>query len=131
MFKLLTRAFKLSSLIYTWTVAMLRQAVEEARMAIAERIEKSIVRALEIPRGGPAPKQLSEAIRYAALPGGARIRPTILMSVAMACGDDRPELSDAAAAALELMHCASLVHDDLPCFDDADFRRGKASVHRA
>ncbi|MEL7049681.1 MAG: polyprenyl synthetase family protein, partial [Pseudomonadota bacterium] len=53
------------------------------------------------------------------------------MSVAMACGDDQPELADAAAAALELIHCASLVHDDLPCFDDADLRRGKPSVHRA
>ncbi len=53
------------------------------------------------------------------------------MSVAMACGDDRPMLSDAAASALELIHCASLVHDDLPCFDDADIRRGKPSVHRA
>jgi geranylgeranyl diphosphate synthase type II len=49
----------------------------------------------------------------------------------MACGDDSPKMTDAAAAALELIHCASLVHDDLPCFDNADFRRGKASVHRA
>jgi geranylgeranyl diphosphate synthase type II len=53
------------------------------------------------------------------------------MSVAMACGDDSPKMADAAAAALELIHCASLVHDDLPCFDDADVRRGKPSVHRA
>jgi geranylgeranyl diphosphate synthase type II len=65
------------------------------------------------------------------MPGGARIRPTILLSVARACGDDRPAVADAAAAALELMHCASLVHDDLPCFDDAATRRGKRSVHRA
>jgi geranylgeranyl diphosphate synthase type II len=49
----------------------------------------------------------------------------------MACGDDRPAITDAAAAALELIHCASLVHDDLPCFDDAEIRRGKPSVHRA
>jgi geranylgeranyl diphosphate synthase type II len=49
----------------------------------------------------------------------------------MACGDDRPTVSDAAAAALELIHCASLVHDDLPAFDNADTRRGKPSVHRA
>jgi geranylgeranyl diphosphate synthase type II len=49
----------------------------------------------------------------------------------MACGDDRPDLSNAAAIALELIHCASLVHDDLPCFDDADMRRGKATVHKA
>jgi geranylgeranyl diphosphate synthase, type II len=79
--------------------------------------------------GGPS--QLARALPYAVLPGGARIRPTILLSVATACGDDRPHLSDAAAVALELIHCASLVHDDLPCFDDADLRRGKPSVHRA
>ena len=41
-----------------------------------------------------------------------------------------PGLADAAAAAVEFLHCASLVHDDLPCFDDADSRRGKPSVHR-
>jgi geranylgeranyl diphosphate synthase type II len=68
---------------------------------------------------------------HATMSGGARIRPTILLSVAMACGDDRPLLSEAAAAALELIHCASLVHDDLPAFDNADTRRGRPSVHRA
>jgi geranylgeranyl diphosphate synthase type II len=77
------------------------------------------------------PGRLASALDYATAPGGARIRPTILLSVAMACGDDRPELSDSAAAALELIHCASLVHDDLPCFDDADTRRGKPTVHLA
>jgi geranylgeranyl diphosphate synthase, type II len=51
--------------------------------------------------------------------------------VALACGDDRPGLSDAAAAAIEFLHCASLVHDDLPCFDNAALRRGKPSVHCA
>ncbi|MDZ7904449.1 MAG: polyprenyl synthetase family protein [Cypionkella sp.] len=81
--------------------------------------------------GGDAPPKLAQALEYAVTPGGARIRPTILLSVAMACGDDRPALADAAAVALELIHCASLVHDDLPCFDDADQRRGKATVHRA
>lgn len=84
-------------------------------------------------RGGGvvSPARLSAALDYATSPGGARIRPTILLSVAMACGDDCPRLSDSAAAALELIHCASLVHDDLPCFDNADLRRGKPSVHRA
>ena len=48
-----------------------------------------------------------------------------------ACGDGDPDAADAAAAAIELLHCASLVHDDLPCFDDADLRRGKPSVHVA
>jgi geranylgeranyl diphosphate synthase type II len=49
----------------------------------------------------------------------------------MACGDDDPALADAAAVSLELLHCASLVHDDLPCFDDAPTRRGVPTVHRA
>jgi geranylgeranyl diphosphate synthase type II len=100
-------------------------------MQLSHRIEGAIGDALARAGGPPAPRQLSAALSHAVLPGGARIRPTILLSVAMACGDDRPALSDAAAVALELIHCASLVHDDLPCFDDADTRRGKATVHRA
>lgn len=100
-------------------------------MDLKSRIEAAVIRNIRAAQTGPAPAKLASALEHAVLPGGARIRPTILMSVAVACGDDRPEMADAAAAALELMHCASLVHDDLPCFDDADIRRGKASVHRA
>ncbi|WP_299849958.1 polyprenyl synthetase family protein [uncultured Roseovarius sp.] len=100
-------------------------------MPLSERIENAVDRALALSQGEQAPERLSGALVYATTPGGARIRPTILLSVAKACGDDKPVLSDAAASALELMHCASLVHDDLPCFDDADVRRGKPSVHRA
>jgi geranylgeranyl diphosphate synthase type II len=105
-------------------------------MGLETRIEQAIAAALARTAGGEggrlaAPSRLASALPYAVMPGGARIRPTILLSVARACGDDRPEVADAAAAALELIHCASLVHDDLPCFDDADMRRGKATVHRA
>lgn len=100
-------------------------------MPLTDRIEGAVSQALGTTQGGSAPRQLAEALGYACLPGGARIRPTILLSVAMACGDDKPRLADAAAASLELIHCASLVHDDLPCFDDAELRRGKPSVHRA
>jgi geranylgeranyl diphosphate synthase type II len=74
---------------------------------------------------------LRDAIRYSVLPGGARIRPRLCLAVAEACGDDCPDLADATAAAIELLHCASLVHDDLPCFDDAALRRNKPSVHIA
>ena len=99
------------------------------------RIEAAVTAALALGQGpashGEAPSKLRAALDHAVLPGGARIRPTILVSVARACGDDRPLITDAAAAALELIHCASLVHDDLPCFDDADTRRGKPTVHRA
>lgn len=79
----------------------------------------------------PCPPSLARALRYAVIPGGSRIRPQLLLSVASACGDRHPALALRAAASLELLHCASLVHDDLPCFDDADQRRGRPSVHRA
>jgi geranylgeranyl diphosphate synthase type II len=74
---------------------------------------------------------LAAAMRYAVFPGGARIRPRLCLAVARACAEDAAELSAAAAAAIELLHCASLVHDDLPCFDDAATRRGRPSVHKA
>ncbi|SLN31367.1 polyprenyl synthetase family protein [Roseisalinus antarcticus] len=99
-------------------------------MALSTRIETAIGQAVAVGRAG-GPARLSAALDYAVQPGGARIRPTILLSVAQACGDDRPAVSDAAAAALELIHCASLVHDDLPCFDDAEMRRGKPALHKA
>ncbi|MEY3273712.1 MAG: geranylgeranyl pyrophosphate synthetase CrtE, partial [Pseudomonadota bacterium] len=88
------------------------------------RIENALRAALEAPR-------LQAAVQHAVFPGGARIRPQLTLAVARACGDDAPALTDAAAAAVELLHCASLVHDDLPCFDDAPIRRGQPSVHSA
>ncbi len=100
-------------------------------MPIPRRIEAAIDRAIGHAQRGVAPTKLAGALEYAVKPGGARIRPTICLSVSRACGDDQPAMSDAAAAAIELIHCASLVHDDMPCFDDADIRRGKPSVHKA
>ncbi|MEM8984867.1 MAG: polyprenyl synthetase family protein [Pseudomonadota bacterium] len=64
-------------------------------------------------------------------PGGARVRPKLTLSIATACGADDAHAVDTTAAAVELLHCASLVHDDLPCFDAAATRRGKPSVHVA
>ncbi|GAB5447227.1 polyprenyl synthetase family protein [Gymnodinialimonas sp.] len=100
-------------------------------MPLKPRIERAIAAAITHAQGTIAPPKLASALEYSVTPGGARIRPTICLSVAMACGDPLPEMSDAAATAIELIHCASLVHDDLPCFDDADVRRGKPSVHKA
>lgn len=100
-------------------------------MDVLQRIEAATRGALSDESLKGTPPKLAKAIQYAVFPGGARIRPLILMSVAMASGDDDPALSDAAACALEMIHCASLVHDDLPCFDNADLRRGKDTVHRA
>lgn len=98
-------------------------------MALASRVEAALQASIERAEAPTAPPLLAQALRYAVFPGGARVRPTLCLAVAHACGDDQPALSDAAAAAIELMHCASLVHDDLPCFDNAATRRGKPSVH--
>lgn len=94
------------------------------------RIETALMTAIARAEAG-APPKLASALRFAVFPGGARVRPRLTLAVALACGDDMPALTDASAAAIELLHCASLVHDDLPCFDDAATRRGKPSVHRA
>jgi geranylgeranyl diphosphate synthase type II len=110
-------------------------------MDATNRIEQALVAAIaagEMPavdRGAAdrpeCPPRLAAAIRYAVFPRGARIRPRLCLAVAAACGEDFSVVSDAAAASIELLHCASLVHDDLPCFDDAETRRGKASLHKA
>lgn len=100
-------------------------------MNAIRRIERSLDAAIASAEVPGCPPKLAAAMRYAVFPGGARIRPRLTLAVAAACGDDSPAIADAAASAIELLHCASLVHDDLPCFDDADTRRGKASVHRA
>lgn len=99
-------------------------------MTEVDRIEQSL-RAL-ITRAGRAgcPPQLALALHDAVFPGGGRIRPQLCLAVAAACGGHDPMLTDGAAAAIELLHCASLVHDDLPCFDDAEVRRGLPTIHR-
>jgi geranylgeranyl diphosphate synthase, type II len=95
------------------------------------RIEHHLALAVASGEVDGCPPKLAGAIRHAVFPGGARTRPQLCLAVAQACGDDDPGLSEAAASAIELLHCASLVHDDLPCFDDAPTRRGRASVHFA
>ena len=100
-------------------------------MDFGQRIETTLQIALCRATESECPPQLAAALRHAVFPGGARVRPRLCLAVAHACGDGEPALADSAAAAIELMHCASLVHDDLPCFDDADTRRGRPSVHKA
>ncbi|MGB1013948.1 MAG: polyprenyl synthetase family protein [Nannocystaceae bacterium] len=82
------------------------------------------------------PTKLREAMLHAVFPGGSRVRPNLLFSVIQAHQEpgemSRPTpLASRAAAAIELLHCASLVHDDLACFDDAAVRRGQPSVAAA
>ena len=101
-----------------------------AAMSMQQRIEIALELHFSHIQALSAPPRLMSAMRHAVFPGGARIRPQLCLAVAKACGDDTPALSDAAAVAIELMHCASLVHDDMPCFDDADTRRGQITVHK-
>lgn len=76
------------------------------------------------------PARLLDAMRHAVLGGGKRIRPFLLVAAARLFGVEGAGV-DRAAAALELVHCYSLVHDDLPQMDDDDLRRGRPTVHRA
>ncbi len=100
-------------------------------MSLLTRAEEALKSHFEAAAGVGAPQRLQAAMAHAVFSGGARIRPQLCMAVATACGDDAPELTNAAAVALEFMHCASLVHDDMPTFDNADFRRGQPTVHKA
>lgn len=94
-------------------------------------VERALTIALTRWEDPDGPRRLAAAMRYAVFPRGGRIRPRVCLGVAAACAADAPATAVAAAAAIEMLHCASLVHDDLPCFDDAATRRGKPSVHRA
>ncbi len=83
-----------------------------------------------LPAATTHPSRLHEAMRYAALDGGKRIRPTLVYAGGKATGAAQAGL-DTPACAVELIHAYSLVHDDLPAMDDDDLRRGKPSCHRA
>ncbi len=100
-------------------------------MDVMTRIERTLQATLARADAPGCPPKLAAAMRHAVFPRGARIRPRLCLAVAGAIGEDAPGVADAAACAIELLHCASLVHDDLPCFDDADTRRGRPTVHRA
>lgn len=83
-----------------------------------------------LPRAELPPENLHEAMRYAVLGGGKRLRGLLCMMGAQACGGE-PGQAIGPAAAVECLHAYSLVHDDLPCMDDAEMRRGKLSCHKA
>jgi farnesyl diphosphate synthase len=96
----------------------------------SERTEQALDRLLDSAQ--TTPHRLHEAMRYAAQGGGKRIRP-LLVYAAGQLGDNKGsgEVLDAAAVAIECIHAYSLVHDDLPCMDDDDLRRGRPTVHKA
>jgi geranylgeranyl diphosphate synthase, type II len=84
--------------------------------------------AAAMPRAGEQPALLHKAMRYCVFPGGKRIRPIICMAAAEAVGGKAGDALPAAAA-IELCHTYTLIHDDLPCMDDDDLRRGRPTCH--
>lgn len=101
----------------------------EARLqANSDRVERCLERWL--PAASTQPSRLHEAMRYAVLGGGKRVRPALAYATAEALGVPATRL-DGPAAAVELIHAYSLVHDDLPAMDDDDLRRGRPTCHRA
>lgn len=99
--------------------AYLVRAVEEANAALDGFL----------PAADAPPAAIHGAMRYCVFAGGKRLRPVLCMAAAEACGGKR-EHSLPAACAVELMHTYSLVHDDLPCMDDDDLRRGRPTCHK-
>ncbi len=87
------------------------------------------VLAQHLPATTIIPQRLHEAMRYATLGGGKRVRALLAYAAGEFCYADRDK-ADVAAAAVELIHAFSLVHDDMPCMDDDDLRRGKPSTHK-
>ncbi|ADJ28001.1 (2E,6E)-farnesyl diphosphate synthase [Nitrosococcus watsonii] len=96
--------------------------------ALQARVEQALEKTL--PPASKPPKRLHEAMRYAVLGGGKRLRPLLTYSAGMAVGVAEAAL-DAPASAVELIHAYSLVHDDLPSMDNDDLRRGQPTCHKA
>ncbi len=108
-------------------------AFETALAQTAAEIERALETLLTPePLSGPGtpPDRLIAAMRHGTLNGGKRVRPFLLRQTAQMLGI-APELTIAAATAAELVHCYSLIHDDLPAMDDDDLRRGRPTVHKA
>lgn len=107
----------------------LATAMAKAAALVEQRLGELLVSDAQ-PHELARPARLMAAMRHAALAGGKRIRPYLLIETASLFGV-APAAALNAAAALELVHCYSLVHDDLPAMDDDDMRRGRPTVHRA
>ena len=97
----------------------------QARLAHFERLADAT-----LPPATRAPQRLHQAMRYAVLDGGKRVRPLLVYAAAELAGAE-PPAADSAALAVEYVHVYSLAHDDLPCMDDDVLRRGKPTLHVA
>ncbi len=101
----------------------LAAAMADAANSVTDALERIL------PKSDFAEQKLFDAMRYSALGGGKRLRPFLVMSAAQLFGVDQ-DCALRVAAAVECVHCYSLVHDDLPAMDNADLRRGKPTLHK-
>lgn len=106
--------------------ATLREIDVDQLAALAEQVDTYLKDQI---KHRPLPANLKEAISYALFGGGKRLRPMLVLHACQAVGGKQPGAM-AAAAAIELVHCFSLVHDDLPAMDDSELRRGRLTLHR-
>ncbi|MBD3336783.1 MAG: hypothetical protein GF355_14820 [Candidatus Eisenbacteria bacterium] len=99
--------------------------------AFSRREGPPIERALQriLPSKATAPREIHRAMHYMIFPGGKRLRPLMVVLAHRTCGGSSRRVYDAAAA-MEMIHTFSLIHDDLPCMDDDDYRRGRLSCHK-
>ncbi|MTI52471.1 MAG: geranyl transferase [Alcanivorax sp.] len=104
-------------------------ALDPLNATVRARLDQALRDHLPDPAASAAPR-LAEAMRYAALAGGKRIRPMLVYAACRLAGGSL-EQADVPAVAVELIHAYSLVHDDLPAMDDDDLRRGQPTCHRA
>ena len=102
----------------------LAAAMTEAANAVTEALDRIL------PKSDFAEQKLFDAMRYSALGGGKRLRPFLVLNAAQLFGVN-PDCALRAAAAVECIHCYSLIHDDLPAMDNSDLRRGRPTVHKA
>lgn len=107
---------------------MAKKALQQFLTSCQTRVER--VFESRLPSADLEPQRLHQAMRYAALGGGKRLRPTLAYAAARAVGVTLEQI-DAAACGLELIHTYSLIHDDLPAMDDDDLRRGRPTCHKA
>lgn len=108
----------------------MEQKYKELMNGYISDIENNLRRYTEDKSGNESQQKLTEAMRYSLEAGGKRIRPVLVTEFCRLCGGT-PEMSAAPAAAIEMIHTFSLIHDDLPAMDDDDFRRGRLSCHKA
>ena len=99
---------------------------DEWMKAVQAHVEEAL--GAFLPHAETAPYKLHEAMRYTVLGGGKRVRPLLVFAAGALSGAD-PRVLERAAAAVEMIHAYSLVHDDMPCMDDDALRRGKPTVH--